>query len=88
MLQKDNLGPYTLVLISKYIQQYRDMLEGRFVKESAMEFMGGSRISYIFHHIFTKTIEEIDPFEYLEDDDIQTAIKNASSLHPNLFIPE
>jgi dynamin 1-like protein len=64
------------------------MIEGKFVKESAVEFLGGSRINYIFHHIFTKTIDAIDPFEYLTDEDIQTAIKNANSLNPSLFIPE
>lgn len=83
-----DLGPYILHLINKFTQYYADMIEGKFVKESATEFLGGSRINYIFHHIFTKTIDAIDPFEYLTDEDIQTAIKNANSLNPSLFIPE
>ena len=30
----------------------------------------------------------IDPFDALTDDDLKTAIRNASSLKPNLFVPE
>jgi hypothetical protein len=37
------------------------MIEGKFVKESAMECLGGSRINYIFHEIFVKSINSIDP---------------------------
>jgi dynamin 1-like protein len=33
-------------------------------------------------------INDIDPFEYLSEQDIQTAIKNTSSLGPSLFVPE
>ena len=31
---------------------------------------------------------EIDPFDALSDDDIKTALRNASALKPNLFVPE
>jgi len=34
------------------------------------------------------TIQNIDPFDALTDDDLKTAIRNASSLKPNLFVPE
>ena len=30
----------------------------------------------------------VDPFENLTDQDIQTAIKNASAMNPSLFVPE
>jgi dynamin 1-like protein len=30
----------------------------------------------------------VDPFEALTDEDLKTAIRNASSLRPNLFVPE
>ena len=53
------------------------MIEGTFVRHSAVECLGGSRISYIFHRIFDKSIKDINPLEYLKDEDIQTAIKNA-----------
>lgn len=64
------------------------MIEGKFVKESAIDCLGGSRINYIFHNIFVKSIKEIDPFQYLTESDIQTAIMNAKALSTSLFVPE
>ena len=50
--------------------------------------MGGSRLSYIFYEVFNKSLNEVDPFDSLTDDDLKTALRNASSLRPNLFVPE
>lgn len=50
--------------------------------------MGGSRISFIFYDVFNKALNDVDPFDALTDDDLKTAIRNASSLRPNLFVPE
>ena len=60
-------GPLVLALIHKFTTAYGDMIEGRFIQESAVEIRGGSRINYIFHHIFRRVIDEIDPFEYLNE---------------------
>jgi dynamin 1-like protein len=38
--------------------------------------------------VFNKVINDINPFEYLSEEDIQTAIKNSSALTPSLFVPE
>jgi dynamin 1-like protein len=81
-------GPMILGLINSFINTYGDKIEGRFVKEIAVECIGGSRINYLFHEIFNKVVNSIDPFEYLTEQDIQTAIKNASALTPSLFVPE
>jgi dynamin 1-like protein len=58
------------------------------VKETATELIGGSRISYIFYDVFTKALNNIDPFDSLTDEDLKIALRNASSLRPNLFVPE
>lgn len=50
--------------------------------------MGGSRLNYIFYEVFNKTLLKVDPFDRLTDEDLKTAIRNASSLRPNLFVPE
>jgi dynamin 1-like protein len=55
-------GPVVLNLINRFTNSYGEMIEGKFVKESAIECLGGSRINYIFHSIFVKSIKEIDPF--------------------------
>jgi dynamin 1-like protein len=49
---------------------------------------GGSRLNYIFYEVYTKAILNIDPFDQLSDEDIKTAIRNASGLRPNLLVPE
>ena len=59
-----------LNLINRFSNSYEDMIEGKFVKESAIDCLGGSRINYIFHNIFVKSIKDIDPFEYITDADI------------------
>ena len=77
-----------LNIIAKYAAAYAEFLDGRFVKDTALELKGGSRLNYIFYENFTTSISDIDPFDALTDDDIKTAIRNASSLRPNLFVPE
>ena len=77
-----------LSLINTFLNAYGDRIDGRFVKDIAVSCEGGARINYIFHEIFNKVINNIDPFEYLTEQDIQTAIKNASALSPSLFVPE
>lgn len=84
----EDKGPVILFLINKFLNSYGDKIEGKFSKDIAVECQGGARINYIFHEIFNKVINRIDPFEYLDEQDIQTAIKNASALSPGLFVPE
>jgi hypothetical protein len=40
---------------------YGEFIEGRFVKETARELMGGSRLNYIFFEVFNKTLNNIEP---------------------------
>ncbi|KAK8624808.1 hypothetical protein V6N13_089694 [Hibiscus sabdariffa] len=55
---------------------------------STSELSGGARIHYIFQSIFVKSLEEVDPCEDLTDDDIRTAIQNATGPRSALFAPE
>ncbi len=75
-------------LINRFTTNYGEMIEGKFVKDSAVDCIGGSRINYIFHNIFVKSIKDVNPFQYLTEQDIQTAIRNAQALSPSLFVPE
>ena len=63
----DDKGPMILGLINTFLNAYGDQIDGKFVKEIAVECQGGSRINYIFHEIFNKVINSIDPFEYLTE---------------------
>jgi dynamin 1-like protein len=75
-------------VIAKFATAYGEFLDGRFVKETARELMGGSRLNFIFYKVYNKTLNSVDPFDSLTDEDLKTAIRNASSLRPNLFVPE
>lgn len=55
-------GAMILHLINKFTVAYGEMIEGKFVKESVIDCLGGSRINYIFHQVFVKSIKDIDPF--------------------------
>lgn len=77
-----------LDIIAKYSAAFSEFIEGRFVKDTAQELKGGSRLNYIFYEVFNTAITGIDPFDALTDDDLRTAIRNACSLRPNLFVPE
>ncbi|CDW73557.1 dynamin-1-like protein [Stylonychia lemnae] len=83
-----NESQLILNVIAKFAAQYSEFIEGKFVKETASELMGGSRLSYIFYEVYNKILNDIDPFDALTDEDLKTAIRNASSLRPNLFVPE
>ena len=56
-----------LNLLNSFLKFYNEQIDGRFVDQIAVECLGGSRINYIFHEIFNKVINSIDPFEYLTD---------------------
>ena len=77
-----------LNIIAKYAAAYAEFIEGRFVKDTDVELKGGSRLNYIFYENYTRAISDIDPFDALDDEAIKNAIRNASSLRPNLFVPE
>ena len=63
------------------------MLEGRCLDITSIELIGGSRIIYVFNETFRWTIQKLNPFDVLSDDEIRTAIKNANGIRPSLFVP-
>ncbi|KAI5439219.1 Dynamin- protein 3A, variant 2 [Lathyrus oleraceus] len=64
------------------------MVEGKNEAMSTSELSGGARINYIFQSIFVRSLEEVDPCEDLTDDDIRTAIQNATGPKAALFVPD
>ena len=62
-----NLSPIILNLINSFSFAYSDMIEGRFLFDSMKECLGGSRINYIFHTVFSKAINDINPLANLDD---------------------
>ncbi|KAM7470595.1 hypothetical protein LguiA_008778 [Lonicera macranthoides] len=85
---KAGQGALLLNILSKYSEAFSSMIEGKNEEMSTYELSGGARIHYIFQSIFVKSLEEVDPCEDLTDDDIRTAIQNATGPRSALFVPE
>ncbi|XP_048444152.1 dynamin-related protein 3A [Pyrus x bretschneideri] len=81
-------GVVLLNILTKYCEAFAAMLEGKSQEMSTKELSGGARIHYILQSIFVKTLEGVDPCDDLTDDDIRTAIQNASGAKNALFVPE
>ncbi|KAL6347760.1 hypothetical protein AAG906_026289 [Vitis piasezkii] len=75
---KAGQGALLLNILSKYAEAFSSRVEGKNEEMSTAELSGGARIHYIFQSIFVKSLEEVDPCEDLTDDDIRTAIQNAT----------
>ncbi|KAG9157414.1 hypothetical protein Leryth_010249 [Lithospermum erythrorhizon] len=85
---KAGQGALLLNILSKYSEAFTSMIEGKNEEMSTSELSGGARIHYIFQNIFVKSLEEVDPCEDLTDEDIRTAIQNATGPKSALFVPE
>ncbi|XP_077233950.1 dynamin-related protein 3A-like [Tasmannia lanceolata] len=89
-ITESKVGQGTLLLniLSKYSEAFSSMVEGKNEEMSTSELSGGARIHYIFQSIFVKSLEEVDPCDDLTDEDIRTAIQNATGPKGALFVPE
>ena len=45
-----------LNIVAKYSSAFSEFIEGRFVKDTAVELKGGSRLNYIFYENYTVAI--------------------------------
>ncbi|KAK9095361.1 hypothetical protein Scep_026830 [Stephania cephalantha] len=85
---KAGQGALLLNILTKFSEAFCSMVEGKNEAMSTSELSGGARIHYIFQSIFVKSLEEVDPCDDLTDDDIHTAIQNATGPRSALFVPE
>uniref|UniRef100_A0A1J3HHX8 Dynamin-related protein 3B n=1 Tax=Noccaea caerulescens TaxID=107243 RepID=A0A1J3HHX8_NOCCA len=81
-------GALLLNFLTKYCEAYSSTLEGKSKEMSTSELSGGARIHYIFQSVFVKSLEEVDPCKDLTNDDIRTAIQNATGPRSALFVPD
>ncbi|KAK4600538.1 hypothetical protein RGQ29_010258 [Quercus rubra] len=88
MESKGEQGVILLNILTQYCEAFSSLVDGRSQEMSTKELSGGARIHYIFQSIFVKSLEEVDPCDDLSDDDIRTAIQNATGLRNTLFVPE
>eukprot|EP00499_Haloplacidia_sp_CaronLabIsolate_P010336 CAMPEP_0196770428 /NCGR_PEP_ID=MMETSP1104-20130614/1128_1 /TAXON_ID=33652 /ORGANISM="Cafeteria sp., Strain Caron Lab Isolate" /LENGTH=534 /DNA_ID=CAMNT_0042140541 /DNA_START=87 /DNA_END=1687 /DNA_ORIENTATION=+ len=89
-VDRPSQGALLLALLSKFSANFVSAIEGRAAGSGEMlqELHGGARVAYIFSDVFTKSLMTIDPFDSLTDDEIRTAIRNATGPRASLFVPE
>lgn len=88
MPRKPDHGSLVLNILLKYSKAFVSLVDGRNEEKLTSEVYGGARIHYIFQSIFVSRLEEVDAFERLSDEDICTAIHNATGPRSALFVPE
>ncbi|KAH9317838.1 hypothetical protein KI387_019607, partial [Taxus chinensis] len=85
---KAGQGALLVNILTKYSEAFTSVVEGKNEDMSTAELSGGARIHYIFQSIFVKSLELVDPCDDLTDDDIRTAIQNATGPKNALFVQE
>jgi len=74
-----------LNLFTRFSRNFQDAIDGKFHSD---QLVGGARIHFIFYDVFAKAIFQFDSFSGLSDQEIRTAIRNATGPRTALFVPE
>lgn len=74
-----------LNLFTRFSRNFQDAIDGKFHSD---QLVGGARIHYIFYDVFARAIYQFDSFSGLSDQEIRTAIRNATGPRTALFVPE
>eukprot|EP00439_Symbiodinium_sp_Y106_P052300 s2165_g7.t1 len=85
-------GALLLSLFAKFAGQFGDAVEGK-LSNQALEgpvgqLIGRARIDFLFRDVFARTVRDYDCFAGLSDEEIRTALRNATGPRARLFIPE
>ncbi|CAE6915411.1 DNM1L, partial [Symbiodinium natans] len=85
-------GALLLNLFAKFAGQFGDAVEGKLSNQPLEgpvgQLIGRARIDFLFRDVFARTVRNYDCFAGLTDDDIRTALRNATGPRARLFIPE
>jgi len=85
----EGAGGALLQLLTRYANEFGAALDGRAGGAAATrELFGGARLNYIFHDVYSAELDAMTPFETLSDEDLRTAIRNATGHRTPLFVPE
>ncbi|KAF9615798.1 hypothetical protein IFM89_026469 [Coptis chinensis] len=85
---KAGKGAVLLDILKNFCEAFSSLVDGKSHEMSTTELIGGARIHYVFQSTFVKSLEEVDPCDGLSDEDIRTAIQNATGPRNALFVPE
>lgn len=77
-----------LSVISKFCNQFNDLITGKNCISKSGEIVGGARINHLFNEVFRNKINSVNPFTTLTDQDIRITIRNSNGLNPSLLVSE
>ena len=52
------------------------------------ELVGGARINYIFHEVYSRALSEVDPLQGITAEKIRLSFRNSAGQNSSIFIPE
>ena len=91
-LEYDQFGPIhevslssLLRILSSYSDKFNKSIDGQ---ADTLELCAGARIYYLYHTVYQDHLLKVSPLDQLSDQDIKTAIRNATGPRTTLFIPE
>ena len=91
-LEYDQFGPVhevslssLLRILSSYSDKFNKSIDGQ---ADTLELCAGARIYYLYHTVYQDHLLKVMPLDQLTDQDIKTAIRNATGPRTTLFIPE
>ena len=87
-MDKSQKKDLILKTLTKFSSKYTETIHGRYTLLESGEVQGGARINYIFNEVFRKKILSINPFNFITDEKIRVAIRNANGLNPSLLVSE
>eukprot|EP00741_Cyanophora_paradoxa_P020779 tig00021312_g20058.t1 len=81
-------GAALLSALTQLSNEFRDTIDGKLFRLGDADLYGGARIAHIFHEVFHRRVEAIDPAQELTPYDISVAMRNAAGTKPALFVPD
>eukprot|EP00792_Barthelona_sp_PAP020_P005374 TRINITY_DN2623_c0_g1_i1.p1 TRINITY_DN2623_c0_g1~~TRINITY_DN2623_c0_g1_i1.p1 ORF type:complete len:671 (-),score=136.59 TRINITY_DN2623_c0_g1_i1:90-2024(-) len=88
-IDESNIGAMILHMLTEYTSEYNSYIDGTIANASTKELYGGARISYVFHVILEKQLQDLNPEKRISKDDIRTAIRNAGGVRASgIFVSE
>ena len=78
-------------MLLQFEKRFRALIEGGARgggQEENSELVGGARINYIFHEVYSRALAEVDPLQGISAEKIRLSFRNSAGQSASIFIPE
>ena len=55
---------------------------------ASAELVGGARVNFIFHEVYSRALAEVDPLQGITAEKVRLSFRNSSGQNSSIFIPE